>query len=130
MSDHKTKWTAIRDDDKNVLGYKITDRNTGDMLAVVTKTGSQFNVERVFNAATDYNGASAFKRMTDLQEAFDVFATDKPNDSTTRKDAVSSVLARIGMSEDDGTAYSMDDAVDSLLDEDSDTTDVPTVETD
>ena len=130
MSDHKTKWTAIRDDDKNVLGYKITDRNTGDMLAVVTKTGSQFNVERVFNAATDYNGASAFKRMTDLQEAFDVFATDKPDASTTRKDAVSSVLARIGMSEDDGTAYSMDDAVNSILDNDKDDSDVPTVETD
>lgn len=131
MSDHTTKWTAIKDEEKTVLGYKITDRVSGDMLALVTKTGNTFNVERVFNAASAYNGAASFARMTDLQEAFDGFATDKPDASTTRKDAVSAALKAINLDAEAGMAYGMDDAVNDLLEEqDADTTDVPTLEID
>ena len=131
MSDHKTKWTAIKDADKKVLGYKVTDRNTGDLLALATKTGSQFNIERVFNSAESYNGASAFSRMTDLQEALDGFATVAKDAGATRKDAVSAALQRIGMAEDAGLALSAEDEITDMLSEtDSDVSDVPTVETD
>lgn len=127
MSDHKTKWTAIKDEDKNVLGYKITDRGTGDMLSLVTKTGSTFNIERLYGNATAYNGASAFNRMTDLQEALDGFATDKPDESTTRKDAVSAALKAIKLDESQGVAYGPSDEVTEFLNEqDADTTDVET----
>ena len=134
MSKHLTKWTAIKDGDI-IKAYTVTDRKTGDMLAIVNprSEGGDFSLARLFGAAEAYNGVGAFSRMADLQKALEPYATSKDADNAaqTTHDAVSFALAKMGMDADAGIALSTEDEITDMLSEtDSDVSDVPTVEND